>query len=103
MTVRRPIPGFPGYAATSAGSVLGPDGRRRRGTAHHGGHLRVELDRGRRAFVHWLVALAFHGPCPRGCTLVRHLDGNPRNNRPDNLRWGTPAENARDREQHRTR
>jgi hypothetical protein len=30
----------------------------------------------------------------------RHLDGNPSNNRPDNLRWGTAKENAADMIRH---
>jgi hypothetical protein len=32
----------------------------------------------------------------------RHLDGDPANNRLDNLRWGTPIENAQDRKRHGT-
>jgi hypothetical protein len=33
---------------------------------------------------------------------VRHLDGSRTNNRPDNLCWGTPGENQRDRLAHGT-
>jgi hypothetical protein len=51
--------------------------------------------------VHRLVLEAFIGPCPpkKGC---RHLDGDPTNNRLDNLCWGTPKENCADRERHGT-
>lgn len=49
--------------------------------------------------VHRLVCLAFHGPCPKGCE-VRHLDGNPKNNVPSNLRWGTQIEQWQDRVAH---
>lgn len=42
-----------------------------------------------------IVADAFHGPRPAGAVL-RHLDGNPQNDRPQNLRWGTQAENMQD-------
>ncbi len=53
-----------------------------------------------RAFsVHSLVCLAFRGPRPEGFE-VRHLDGNARNNRADNLQYGTKIENAADREAH---
>jgi len=50
--------------------------------------------------VHRLICMAFHG-MPRMKSLqVRHLDGNPGNNVPDNLRWGTQEENWMDREAH---
>jgi hypothetical protein len=45
--------------------------------------------------VHRLVLLAFVGPCPEGMES-RHLDGDPGNNRLDNLAWGTPEENRED-------
>lgn len=51
--------------------------------------------------VHQLVADAFHGPCPQGLQ-VRHLNGNPKDNRPSNLRYGTSMENAADRRAHGT-
>jgi hypothetical protein len=38
---------------------------------------------------------AFLGRVPEGVD-VRHLDGNPRNNSPENLAIGTRAENAHD-------
>lgn len=46
---------------------------------------------------HELVCLAFHGekPFPRAC--VRHFDGDWSNNKPDNLTWGTYAENESDK------
>jgi hypothetical protein len=42
-----------------------------------------------------LVALAFLGPCPDG-QEVRHLDGDPLNNRVDNLEYGSRTENILD-------
>lgn len=102
MSERRAIPGFAGYMATSAGSVLNAQGRRLAGSLHHHGHLRVELSGGRRAFVHVLVALAFHGRPRRRGLVVRHLDGNARNNRPENLRWGTQRQNVLDSIRHGT-
>lgn len=35
--------------------------------------------------------------------MCRHLDGDPTNNRPENLRWGTPKENSDDMLRHGTR
>lgn len=102
MTTRRSIPGFAGYQATSAGSVLNAQGRKLPGSLHHHGHRRVELSQGRRAFIHVLVALAFHGRPRRRGLVVRHLDGNPKNNRPENLRWGTQRQNVLDSIRHGT-
>ena len=51
--------------------------------------------------VHALVAAAFIGPRPDGL-LIRHLDGNPRNNRVGNLQYGTGSENQRDAVVHGT-
>lgn len=52
--------------------------------------------------VHRLVCEAFHGPRPSPKHQVRHLDGNPQNNRADNLCWGTAKENGEDRVRHGT-
>jgi hypothetical protein len=51
--------------------------------------------------VHQLVLEAFVGPRPENCE-VRHLDGDPSNNRLDNLAWGTKAENQADKLRHGT-
>jgi hypothetical protein len=40
-----------------------------------------------------LVAEAFHGPPPFERAVVMHLDENSRNNKPENLAWGTQREN----------
>jgi NUMOD4 motif-containing protein/HNH endonuclease len=78
--------------------------------------LYVTLCKGTRATnwsttVHQLVMLTFAGPCPEG-QEVRHLDGNPFNNRWEpgdeaetraaggNLFYGTHIENARDMVEH---
>ena len=57
----------------------------------------------RRGFwVHRLVLEAFVGPCPPGMECCHFPDRNPHNNRLDNLRWGSPADNAEDRRKHGT-
>jgi|SRR5215472_894145 len=48
---------------------------------------------------HTLVAETFIGPRPPGHG-VRHLDGDPGNDNPRNLAWGTQAENSADTVQH---
>jgi hypothetical protein len=47
------------------------------------------------------VLNAFAG-AKSGNQQCRHLDGNPANNRLDNLQWGSPAENGEDRVRHGT-
>lgn len=54
------------------------------------------------SLVHKLVLTAFEGPRPKDA-VCRHLDGNSHNNRADNLKWGTQAENEMDKVRHGTR
>ncbi len=106
------IVGFPNYAVTEAGDILSLRRPRGRPTyfktlspcADAKGYLSVALCSGgahlsRR--VHRIVAEAFHEN-PLGLPCVRHLDGNPKNNRADNLAWGTYAENEADKKRHGT-
>lgn len=62
--------------------------------------LHISVD-GRRQSIgaHRLVALAFHGQPQRGQECC-HNNGNPSDNRPDNLRWDSHLENNRDRLRH---
>lgn len=46
--------------------------------------------------VYRLVARAFHGPKPGDGYVVAHCDGSSTNDRADNLRWATHAENMQD-------
>ena len=54
-----------------------------------------------RFFVHQLVLLTFVGPYPEGME-IRHLDGDPTNNKLANLVYGTRSENIRDAVRHGT-
>lgn len=107
----RPVVGWP-YEVSSEGRVR----RAARNGAHNtyaGRHLRATTDKDgykivtlcldgeTRTFkVHQLVCAAFVGPCPEDCDQVRHFDGNPANNVPGNLFWGTAQANAEDRKRH---
>lgn len=94
-----------GYEVSSLGRVRrvkpGPGmtrvGRILKQHALNFGHLTVTFwTDGRRLphLVHRLVAAAFIGPCPEG-KETHHKDGNPANNRADNLEYITHAENIR--------
>lgn len=113
----KPVPGFEGYYEVSdLGRVrsferLGPHwrgGQRRYGggllrtfpvnRTLKGSYLRVGLYRpGRRCArdVHLIVLEAFIGPRPAGMVCC-HYNGDPKDNRLQNLRWDTIAANAAD-------
>jgi hypothetical protein len=113
------VPGFPGYTVTPSGTVWSwwqrngslpatisayPLRRLSPGIAGSNGYEQVWLYRaGQRfgRFVHLLVLDVFAGPRPDG-TQARHIDGNERNNAAENLAWGTPVQNAADRDRHGT-
>ncbi|XXX79250.1 HNH endonuclease signature motif containing protein [Sorangium sp. So ce134] len=108
------IVGWPGYRVSRDGiveSCWSKGGRTRKLTAtwrelptfqSPKGHLRVAVyGHGRRGklLVHRAVLEAFVGPCPPGMEGC-HNDGDPTNNRIENLRWDTPKANWEDRRRH---
>jgi hypothetical protein len=112
--MRKPILGFEGYYEVSdTGQVFSLPRITSHGHSIQGlelspkvskkrGYLMVQLFRDGNStcrWVHTLVLEAFCGPRPRGMEC-RHLDGLPSNNCISNLKWGTPAENAKDRVRH---
>lgn len=63
---------------------------------HSAGYLFVKLDRKNRGRpVHQLVAMAFMGMPPEGMEVL-HANGNKKDNRIENLRYGTHSENSID-------
>lgn len=61
-------------------------------------YLRVRIA-GKQWLLQRLVLEVFIGPCPEGME-ARHLDGDIKNNRLDNLKWGTRKQNAKDKVRH---
>jgi hypothetical protein len=64
------------------------------------GYLRVSSGH-ERHLVHRLVLSAFVGPCPEGLEAA-HRDGDPANNRAENLMWASHAENCAQKIGHGT-
>lgn len=107
METFRPIPNFPGYFVSDGGVVAST---RRRGSFWHimktwidkdGYHLlKLSNEEGKRTKrIHHLVLETFVKNRPEGMEC-RHLNGDPSDNRIENLVWGTPVENAADKELH---
>lgn len=109
----RDIPGFDGwYSAGSDGRIYswkkhrmqGVGGRREspfplKPVLGRNGYEYVapfRNNKNQRLTVHRLVLLAFHGEPPFEKAECRHLNCDRRDNRPENLAWGTRAENMSD-------
>lgn len=87
---RADIPGFSGFQASLNGEIFDPKGRLKRQRPAGNGAMQVHIGKSTR-MVHDLVARAFHG-CPTADGYrVKHLNGNPSDNREENLIWsGSP-------------
>lgn len=116
----REILGFPGYRVGKDGTVWSRWRKRGSGRGrapiHYQsdswhrlkpgrvgcyGHLQVNLGRGNSRRVGPLVLSGFVGPCPQNMECC-HRDGDATNNRLENLRWGTSADNTNDQRRHGT-
>jgi hypothetical protein len=117
--VWRPVVGFEGFYEVSslgrvrslARQVLCSDGR-----LHpvHGRILRpivrgrylcvllADRDRSTKRSLHRIVCEAFHGAPTEPDLQVCHGNGDCRDNRAENLRWGTPLDNSADKAAHGT-
>lgn len=106
------IPGYGGfYEASDQGRIRSVDRialTKTGKTRHYRGRVRkpyieryasVNLARDgdhKTNLVHHLILKAFVGPCPEGMECL-HENGDSIDNRLENIRWGTPAENGKDR------
>lgn len=95
------VPGYPNHQVSSSGKCRGPRGEMK-GCPATGPIPYVQYNLvGKTFLAHRLVMEAFVGPCPEGMQ-VRHLDGDYTNNDISNLAYGTPRENAEDKQRHGT-
>ena len=109
MVIEKWIPGFHGhYSVDNLGNLISYKGRSKRyligGVDKDGYRKAILCLDGKRHYerIASLVAMAFIGPRPDGL-VVRHLDGNLLNNKPENLSYGTQKENIADKEDHGTK
>jgi HNH endonuclease len=111
----RIIKGYPGYRVSRDGEVQSRWSRTVHKTltqtwlplkpVRSGRYWAVNLSDGVKKtqhLIHRLVLHAFVGPCPEGL-ICCHNDGNPTNNRVENLRWDTYQSNSDDMLIHGTR
>jgi hypothetical protein len=90
----RPIPSIPDAFASNIGRIRANGLLRALFKATNGRLMCCFATAGKRKnyIAHRLVASAFLGECPAG-KEVNHIDGNPLNNRPENLEYVTHREN----------
>lgn len=96
----RKIPGYENFFASDCGKVFLGGKELNQSKMAKKNYLRVNAF-SKKLLVHRLVLAAFTGEFRPGMEC-RHLDGNHRNNRACNLKWGTSKENANDRRLHGT-
>lgn len=102
----RTSPSLPEYQVSSWGRVMrvpytkemyNGGFRTYGGQPHYGQDTKegrmIFVFRGKSYKVHQLVCEAFHGPRPFPTAIVSHKDEDYKNNRPENLTWGTQKEN----------
>lgn len=94
------IPGYAGYAANRKGEVLTKKTRNSTLGGNAGRYLKVDVyrdgdEKSTLRYVHDLVCRAFHGPPKKG-QVVLHKNNKRKDNRPNNLKWGTQQQNVKD-------
>lgn len=103
-SIRRPIPGFEGlYEASEQGFIYSCRAERELKGCKQGEYLVVSLSVSgvkTNIGVHRAVLMAFQGTPPPDKPQALHSNGNPLDNRRDNLRWGSAAENMADKLAH---
>lgn len=99
----KPIPDWPEYEASDAGDIRRAETKRiLRPAPWRTGYLQVSLWRNNHGHTHWvhrLVCSAFHG-APEGQMDAAHTNRVKTDNRPENLRWATRAQNENDKRAH---
>lgn len=108
------IPGEPGYEASDMGRIRSLDRavQSKSGVVKNlrgrvlklyqrrvDGYVEVSLNRQRNRYVHQVILESFVGPRP-GSVDAMHINGDPGDNRLENLRWGSRRENILDVVRH---
>lgn len=97
-------PEFPDYEFSNLGRARSyRNGRERyfRGGKMPSGHRSIEMQPGRhQEYLSKIIAKLFLEPSPSEEHVVRHLNGDPEDNRAVNLAYGTPQQNSIERHQH---
>ena len=96
--VELPVPGWNGWYARADGSIRSPNDRIIWGHSNQTGHKcfwqKNPFGIYETCWVHRFVAMAFvFNPVPSVFTEVDHIDRDPTNNKPGNLRWLSRALN----------
>jgi len=107
----RQIEGFENYFVTRDGRVWSENTSRRNPKCtwlkpymDNQGRSRIQLykdGKPHKKYIHRLVLETYVGPCPEGM-IACHNDGNPADNRLENLRWDTYSSNEADKIKHGT-
>ncbi len=102
-----PVQGFEGYSISDTGLVRGRRGLLLNPSIDRKGYSRIDMRVGgagsvrKGLSVHRLV-LSHFDRFPVDGEMCRHLDGDPQNNRLENLVWGSNSENQLDSVRHGT-
>lgn len=104
----KPVPIFDGYEASSEGRIRLFNAKSQawrivQPKPCQNGYCRISLrHKGKmhQMALHRVICRTFKGPPPTEHHEVAHSDGNPSNNRADNLRWATRSENITDAVRH---
>lgn len=92
---------YSAWVKGSRGKSLGDPQKLSGSTMINGGHISISLGKGYTEYLHRLVYLVFKGEIPDKIGVL-HRDGNPKNNKPENLYLGDQKQNCFDMVKHGT-
>lgn len=87
---------FPGIECSNLGNIRQNKKRVTKGHQRLRGDFSISY-KGKSYQVHTLICLFFHGQRPNDTYTVDHINRDPSDNRPENLRWASPTEQCLNR------